>query len=203
MDREEASRALELLRTVVGQARDDTAMQNWGTIWIVHAFTNAGGFIATNLLLLHGFSARLTYVVMWAGIIGFNLGAIALLKSRRAGARTFVENQIWAIWSTFIGATALTALVNDLMGLPRFGLGPVIAILSAVGFASMGAVIGRRWWIGCAVFAAAAMAMAALPRWQFAILGVVWGVAQLAGGIWLSVERRKRLASGAPLARVV
>jgi hypothetical protein len=203
MDREEASRALELLRTVVSQARDDTAMQNWGPIWIVHAFTNAGGFIATNLLLLHGYASRWPYVAMWSGIISFNLLTIGALKRRRAGARTFVENQIWAIWSTFIGATALTAIVNDLMGLPRFGLGPVIAILSAVGFASMGAVIGRRWWLGCAIFAGTAMAMAALPRWQFALLGVVWGVAQLAGGIWLIAERRKRLSSGAQLARVV
>jgi hypothetical protein len=178
-------------------------MQNWGTIWIVHAFTNCGGFVATNLLLLRGVTERWPFAAMWAGVIAFNLGTIAVLKARRAGARTFVENQIWAIWLTFIGATTLTALVNDLMGLPRFGLGPVIAILSAVGFASMGAVIGRRWWIGTAVFAAAAMAMAAVPRWQFAILGAVWGVAQLAGGIWLIVERRSRLASGAKLARVV
>ena len=50
MDREEATRALELLRQVVTQARDDTALQNWGRIWMIHAFTNGGGFVATNLL---------------------------------------------------------------------------------------------------------------------------------------------------------
>ena len=44
MNREEATQALELLRSVVSQARDDTALQNWGVIWIVHAVTNGAAF---------------------------------------------------------------------------------------------------------------------------------------------------------------
>jgi hypothetical protein len=203
MDREEATKALELLRQVVTQARDDSAMQKWGVIWILHAFTNAGGFIATQVLIWRGVRERWPFVAMWAGILAFNIGSIFVLKARRAGARSFVENQIWAIWLTFIGAVGLLALVNDLMGQELFFLGPVVGVLSAVGFSSMGAVIGSRWYAGTAIFSVASVAMALLPELQFIILGAVWGIAQLAGGIWLEWERRRRLSGQAAIPRLV
>jgi hypothetical protein len=203
MDREEATRALELLRKVVDQARDDTALQNWGVIWIVHAFTNGGGFALTNLLVARGIASRWPYATLWSAIVVFNIGAIFVLKSRRAGAKTFIESQIWAIWLTFIGAVILVAVINDLLGQKLFFLGPVIGTLSAVGFAQMGAVMGRRWYLGAILFAAASLAMAAAPASQFLILGVVWGVAQLVGGVWLETERRRRLAAAPAGARLL
>src|SRR4051794_3813521 len=51
MDREEAAQALELLSRVVRQARDDTAVQNWGAVWMVHGVTNGLAFAATGALL--------------------------------------------------------------------------------------------------------------------------------------------------------
>jgi hypothetical protein len=192
MDRVEAEKALALLRTVVRQARDDSALQRWGVIWMLHAFTNAGGFVATNLLLVHGVERRLVYAAMWTAIVLVNIASIFVLRRRRTGAATFIETMLWSIWLTFIGAVILLALVNELMGMPLFGLGPVIGILSAMGFAMMGAVMGRRWYLGTLLFAVASLAMAAVPRWQFALLGAVWGVGQLGAGIWLEAERRRQ-----------
>jgi hypothetical protein len=203
MDREDAQKALELLRSVVSQARDDTALQNWGVIWVIHAFTNSAAFIGTNILLWHKMESRYLYAALWGALVVINIGVIFVLKSRRSGAKTFIENQIWAIWLTFIVAVILVAVVNDLLGMPLFGLGPVIAILSAVGFSSMGAVMGRRWFIGTAVFSLSALAMALAPQWQFILLGGVWGVAQLAGGIWLISDKKKRLAAVAEPPRLV
>jgi hypothetical protein len=203
MDRDEASRALELLRSVVSQARDDTALQNWGIIWILHGVTNGAAFVATNLLLWRGHLDHFPYVALWAAVITLNIGAIFVLKTRRTGARSFIENQIWAIWLTFIGAVVLTDFVNILLHLPVLTLGPIMAVLSAVGFSSMGAIMGRRWFLGTALFAATAVAMALKPAWQFVILGAVWGAAQLTGGIWLELEKRQRLAAGARPPRLV
>src|SRR5262249_5570374 len=107
MNREEASQALELLKRVVSQARDDTALQNWGTIWVLHGFTNSIAFVATNLLLRSGHATPLPYAVLWTAVLVFNLATIFLLKSGSSGVRSFVENQIWMIWSTFVVASAL------------------------------------------------------------------------------------------------
>src|SRR2546421_10788609 len=116
MDRTEATRALELLRTVVGQARDDTALQNWGLIWIIHALTNGAAFCTPQLLLWRGHQSRLPYIALWCAVVVCNIGLILLLKARRTGTKTFIENQIWSIWLSFIGAVMLTAVVNDVMG---------------------------------------------------------------------------------------
>ncbi len=192
MNREEATSALELLKTVVSQARDDTALQNWGVIWIIHALTNGAAFSATQLLLWHGYETRLPFILLWTVTLVVNIGLILLIKARRAGAKTFIENQIWSIWMSFIGAVMLTAVVNDLMGFRLLALGPVISILSAFGFSMMGAIMGRRWYLGSAIFALASLAMAALPRYQYLLLGLIWCVAQLIGGVWLELDKRRR-----------
>src|SRR4051812_32988258 len=99
MEREEAIEALALLRRVVSQARDDTALQNWGAIWLLHAATNFCGFFATNLLLRAGHETPWPYAALWSAILTVNLGSIFLLKSSAAGVRSFIESQIWVIWT--------------------------------------------------------------------------------------------------------
>jgi hypothetical protein len=192
VNREEATQALELLRSVVSQARDDTALQNWGVIWIVHAVTNGLAFSTTQILLRRGFGVRWPFIVLWSLTLVVNIGLILLLKARRAGTKTFIENQIWSIWLSFIVAVMLTAVVNDLLGLKLLTLGPIIAVLSAFGFSMMGAIMGRRWYLGTLIFGASALVMAALPDFQYFILGGVWCLAQLVGGVWLEIDKRQR-----------
>jgi hypothetical protein len=192
MNREEATQALELLKSVVSQARDDTALQNWGVIWLIHAVTNGAAFSATQLLLWRGYQVRWPFILLWSATLVLNIGLILVLKARRAGAKTFIENQIWSIWLSFIGAVMLTAVVNDLLGLRLLALGPVIAILSAFGFSMMGAIMGRRWYLGTLIFGGSSLLMAAIPNWQYIVLGAVWCMAQLIGGMWLEVDKRKR-----------
>ena len=147
MDRDDALKALDVLRQVVSQARDDSAVQNWGSIWMVHGVTNGAAFFGTHLLVARGVGTPWWFAGLWAVVLAVNIGVIFLLRTRTAGARSFVENQIRAIWLTFVAAVAVTALVNHLMGFRPMLLGPVIAVLSGVGFASMGAVVDRQFYI--------------------------------------------------------
>src|SRR5262249_13200076 len=202
VDREQAVEALQLLRRVVGQARDDTTLQNWGVIWMVHAVSNAAGFIATNVLFWRGHHAPGPYALLWSAIVTFNIGSIFVLKSHPSGAWTFFENMIWLIWLTFIGTVILTGVVNTLSGFEVMRLAPVIAVLSAFAFSMMGGMMGKKWFVGSALFAAAAMAMALFPRWQFVILGTLWGVVQFVSRASLHRQRKRRLTAGAP-ARLV
>jgi hypothetical protein len=204
MNRQEAVEALELLRKVVGQARDDTTLQNWGVIWMVHGIVNGGAFAATNFLMWKGYASPWPYVTLWALVLLFNIPSIFLLKSRTAGARTFVENMIWLIWLTFIGTVALTGLANHLSGFNLFTLGPVIGILSAFAFSMMGGLMGKKWFLIAGVFAAATIAMAIFPDWQFVVLGSVWGLCQFGAGVLMDRARRRRVAAVATVeARLV
>ena len=195
MDREEASRALDLLTKVVAQARDESSLQNWGAIWIFNGLTNAGGFVVTQVLFWHD-CPPLHFAILWASILSVNLTAIFFLKrNQTAGARTFIENQIWSIWTAFIVASVVVAFVNLLIGLDRIFVAPVMCVLAGVAFAQMGAVMGRRWYGMSAVFVAAALGTAAVPQWQFVVLGGLWCFVQSGAGVRLLVERRRRLAA--------
>jgi hypothetical protein len=194
VDREEAQRALAVLRRVVDQAKDDTALQNWGLIWIVQGFLNGAGFIATHVLLGKGYEDPLPFVILWTVIIGGDLLARLLLRRGRAGVRSFVETQMFAIWTAFIGAVSLVAVLNHAMGLRTFFLGPVIGALMAMAFAIMASQVGWRWLVVAGVFAVTSVVMALLPHVQFIILGVVWGVAQFGTGVLLDRARRRNVA---------
>ncbi len=203
MNRDEAFEALEYLRRVVKETRDDSALQNWGVIWMVHAFTNGLGFVSTGWLLDHGRRTPLPYIVLWTLILATNLATIALLRRRRSGARSFVETQLWAIWTAFVGAVAVSAFLNYLLGLDRLFLGPVIAVLAAVAFASMGSLMGSQWYGVSALFLATAFVMTLVPRWQFYILGGVWLATKFTVGWLLERTRRQRLSSELARPRVV
>ncbi len=203
MNRDEALEALDLLRRVVRETRDDTVLQNWGIIWMVHACTNAAGFIATGWLLAHGFRTPLPFVGLWTAVIGGNLLSVALLRRRRAGARSFVETQLWAIWTAFVAAVSASAFLNYLMGLETLWLAPVIAVLAAVAYASMGSLMGAHWyWVG-GVFLLAALAMTLAPAAQFYVLGAVWGATMFTFGCLLHRARRRRERSGEVRPRIV
>lgn len=203
MDREQALHSLALLRKVVEQTRDDTALQNWGVIWMVHAVSNGGGFTVTNILLHLGYQTPWPFVGIWTGIIIFNIGSIFVLKTGSSGTRSFVERQLWCIWMTFIGAVMLVALVNYLLGDAIFRLAPIIGVLSAVGFSSMGALIERRFYVLAGWFAAVTLAMAWIPQWQFLILGSAWALTQGYVGYTLHREKRRRLRAGGPLPTII
>jgi hypothetical protein len=204
MNREEAAEALQLIRRVVTQARDDSALQNWGVIWVIHAFTNGAGFLGTHALFMQGHRAPGPFVVLWGAIIPVNLLSIFWLQRREtAGVRSFIERQVWSIWTTCMAGLALMALVNWVMGLEVLFMPPVGCVLIAMSFSVMGALMGRGWYAAAVVYVLAALGLARVPHLGFAVLGGLWFVTQLTGGLVLLRARRQRLAAGGVQARLV
>ena len=197
MDREEATRALEVLRKVVGQTRDDSAMQNWGKKWMVQAFVNGGAFAGTNALLDRGVFEPWPFATLWTVAIALDIGIVLALGRRRSGVRSFVETQVWSIWTTFIAAVSLVAVLNHAMGLRTFFLGPVIGALAGVAFATMGSLLGRKWYAVAVVFAVTSIVMAYVGDKQFYVLAIVWGATQFAIGLGLERARREGAGSAA------
>lgn len=204
MNREEAAEALQLLRRVVSQARDDTALQNWGVIWMAHAFTNSAGFVGTHVLYAQGHRTPGPYALLWGAIIPLNLLSIFWLRrNEAAGVRTFIERQVWSIWTTCMAGMVLVALINWMLGLDLLFMPPVACVLIAMAFSVMGAIMGRAWYLASALFALAALGIARVPDQGFALLAGLWGVTQLLGGVLLYQARRRRLAEGGVQPRLV
>lgn len=195
MERNDAAQALELLRKVVDRARNDSALQNWGLIWKLHAITNCAGFVATNLMIWRGYKTTTPYATMWISIIVLNVGLIVALR-KKAGTRSFVDRAICSIWTTFIGAVILVGILNHILGLEIGFLGPIVAVMAAMGFCTMGAIMSKGWFFPAALFAVASVVMS-LPgprHYQFIILGVLWGVCQFGAGVILDRAKQRALA---------
>ncbi|HEX8701699.1 MAG TPA: hypothetical protein VF815_22920 [Myxococcaceae bacterium] len=204
MNREEANEALLLIRRVVSQARDDTALQNWGVIWMIHAFTHSAGFLATHALYAQGHRTPGPYALLWGAIIPLNLISIFWLRrNEAAGVRSFIERQVWSIWTTCMSGMVLVAFCNLLMGLEVLFMPPVSCVLIAMAFSVMGALMGRGWYVAAAIFALSALGLAWVPHLGFAVLGGLWFTTQFTGGLLLHLARRRRLAAGGAQPRLV
>lgn len=96
-------------------------------------------------------------------------------------------------------AVSLVALINHAMGLRTFFLGPVIGALAGVAYATMGSIVGRKWFVIAVVFAVTSIVMAYFAAQQFYVLAVVWGGTQFAAGFGLERARRRRDPAAARL----
>jgi hypothetical protein len=198
MKKEEAERALAIIRQVVEHTRDDLVEQNWGLLWMLHAFTNLAAFVADGLVIeARGLPAR-WYLAPLAVVATVNVGLIVALSPRDRGARSFVEVQMNGIWLSFIGLTALAALAIDVWGLPPRAFFPVIAVGSATGFATMSVVFHRRFLLASAGFVGALFAGAYLGVHRWTLLGVVWWATLFPLG--LSMHRARLARAGRPAA---
>lgn len=196
MNRDEATQALELLRRVVRQARDDTALQNWGVIWMIHAVLNGAGFLGTDWLWARGHRDPGPFVLLWGVLLVFNFASIFFLKrGETAGVRSFIERQIWSIWTTFIGGLTLVAVINLLLGLEPLFVPAVACVLFAMSFSAMGALMGRVWYVMAVLFALAALGMTQVKEHAFTGLGVLWFLVQFGSGLALHRARNHRLAT--------
>jgi hypothetical protein len=98
VNREEAERALGIIRQVVQDTREDLVAHNWGLIWMVHAFTNLASFNAIGFFVeSHGLPI-FWYLVPLAITGVLNMAIIAVLHERDQGVRSFVEWQVHGIW---------------------------------------------------------------------------------------------------------
>lgn len=194
MNQDEAREALAILRNVVNRARDDSALQNWGIIWIVHGVTNGLGFIGSGLMLNQGIDAIPPHAALWGAILVFDFAYIAVARRGKRGVQTFVERQIWSIWVAFLFGVLLTAGVNYLRGMQIFALMPIVAVLAAFALAMMGSLIHKVYFVAAVVFALLSQIMAALPGYAMYLFGAVWFLFQTSMGSYL--HRQKRAISG-------
>lgn len=186
MDREQATDALLVLRKLAAKTRDDTALQNWGLIWLCSSVSNGAGFFGTHLLFARGDDQPLPYMILWAVVFAINGVFILLFKGKSAGARSFIDRQTFAIWNTFVAAMALVAVVNYLLGVRTMLFMPAVAcIVAAMTFSVMGSIMGRAWYVPAAIWAAMSIVLALRPGEQFAIFAVLWTLTQGTGGALL------------------
>jgi hypothetical protein len=194
LNREEAEKALGIIRTVIQNTREDLVAHNWGQIWLIHAFVNlaaclGGWYVESRELPVFWYLVPLGVAAV------LNLLTVLLLVTRDQGVRSYVEWQIHGIWWTFLVFTLGGAAALHLSGASPRLFGSLFALTSGIGFAMMG-VVFRRQLPSAVYFLAVLLAGPLLPGVQWGLLGLGWWSAQFVGGLRMYREKRRRLHDG-------
>lgn len=191
MDKEQAEKALAIIRGVIDNTRDDLIARNWGVIWMTHSFINlAGAFLGAYIQRqgwpVYAYAAPLLLVTF------LNVVTVLALVGRDQGVRSYVEWQLWAIWIAFLVFTLFVLAVLHLTGAKGELFAPLFAANCGIAFAMMGVVFYRRFFLAAAMFLAAMVAAAALPHYQWWIVGGAWWLAIFVPGYSAHREKRQR-----------
>jgi hypothetical protein len=104
---------------------------------------------------------------------------------------TAVERQVWNLVPAYYGGFLSLLLVNHFLPEPP-PLAPMLAVLSGMGFATLGASVWGWFYAWGAAFFALAVLMVCLPfglTYGLTLLGLCWFVALLIGSIQLHFTR--------------
>jgi hypothetical protein len=194
VNREEAERALTVIRKVIQNTRDDLVAHNWGLIWMVHAFTNLAACLAGWYLETQNCPA-LWYLGPFAVAGVVDIVVVQLLRQRDQGVRSYVEWQLHGIWCSFVVFTGAGALVLQVSGADPKLFGSVFALTSGFSFAMMGVVFSRQWVFALLFLAVAAIAPL-LPGAQWGLIGMTWWGAMFIPGLSMQLEKRRRAQDG-------
>jgi len=195
VDRNEAERALGIIRQVIQNTKEDLIAHNWGLIWIVHAFTNLVG-IGFGTLIDRRELPVYWYLVPLAAVAAVDLAVVLLLVRRDRGVRSYVEWQLHGIWITFMVFSVAAAAVLHLADASPLLFGPLFAMTSGIGFALMGVVFYRRFLAFAFVFLATMLAAAVWPQAQWLLIGGAWWLAMFVPGVGFYREQRERQRHG-------
>jgi len=192
MEKDDAERALSIIRQVIQNTHEDLVAHNWGLIWIIHAFTNAAAFVAIGAWAEAGEMAIVWYLVPLAIVAAVNLSIVAIYRERDRGVQSPIEWQIHGIFTAFIIVSLAGAAMLHLQNQPKLFC-PLMAMNASFSFAVMGVVFYRAFFGVAALFMVAGLVAPLVgPVVQWYVLGGAWWVALMAPGVILHLERQRR-----------
>lgn len=164
-------------------------LENWGLLWMWHAFVLLVLCLITNWMQHVPVRERLAYAGLWT----FGLGTWALIfwnLRRRAGPVTFVERQIAHVWAASMACSTLLFLVEGLLGLDPLRLSPVLALIAGAVFVVKAGILSGEFYVPALVLFLTCIPMAQFPAVGLSIFGVVSAACFFVPGLKFYRQRR-------------
>jgi serine/threonine-protein kinase len=132
-----------------------------------------------------------TILLTKLGQVGVMLYLAVRLRPMKERGMTAVERQVWNLVPAYYGAFLALLVVNHFLD-EKLRLAPVLAVLSGMGFATLGATIWGWFYTWALAFFILAVMMVCLPfglDYGLTLLGFSWFVLLLIGAIQLHFSR--------------
>ncbi|QDU37123.1 Serine/threonine-protein kinase PrkC [Maioricimonas rarisocia] len=164
-------------------------LENWGLLWMWHAFVLLVLCLVTNWMQHVPVRERLAYAGLWT----FGLGTWALIfwnLRRRAGPVTFVERQIAHVWAASMACSTMLFLVEGLLGLAPLRLSPVLALIAGAVFVVKAGILSGEFYIPALLLFLTCIPMALFPAAGLSIFGIVSAACFFVPGLKFYRQRR-------------
>jgi hypothetical protein len=115
--------------------------------------------------------------------------AVRLRPAKVAGI-TAVERQVWCLIPAYYGGFLALVVVNHFLDKP-VPLAPILAVMSGMGFAMLGATVWGWFYLCSAFFFVLALVIVLASPYGLTLLGLGWFLCLLVGGLHLHFTRKK------------
>lgn len=171
----------------------DILSEGWPRLLLAVGLTILIGCTAANYWQLTLDSQNRWWAMLLTKLVQVSVMLFLAVRLRPVKERglTAVERQIWNLVPAYYGGFLTLLIVNRFLAEPM-PLGPMLAVLSGMGFATLGAAVWGWFYTWAVAFFSLAILMVWLPfgvDYGLILLGCGWFVALLVGGIQLHFTR--------------
>jgi serine/threonine-protein kinase len=179
------------LHHVLGRRHSDTRQQGWTLLLLLLGVTIFAGCSLANFWEVVLPPGRRWPPVLLTKLaqIGVMLFLAVRLRPVKGRGMTAAERQIWTLVPAYYGGFLALVVANIFLGDKAIPLAPVLAVLSGMGFATLGATIWGWFYVWALAFFALAVLMPWCAPFGLALLGLGWFVCLVAGSIHLRFTR--------------
>jgi serine/threonine-protein kinase len=178
------------LQRALDHRHQDTTLRGWTLLLLMLGITIFAGCSLTNY-----WEIALPPGHRWVPMLLTKCGQIALmlllavfLRPVKQGGLTAAERQIWTLVPAYYGSFLALIVLNCFLKEP-LPLAPVLAVLSGMGFATLGATIWGWFYVWSLAFFVLAVVIALSAPFGLTLLGAGWFVCLVIGSIHLRWTR--------------
>ncbi len=170
----------------LGRRHRDTLARGWPTLLLLLGITILLGSVLANWceLALPPQQRTPALLLTKLGQVAVMLFLVVRLRPVKEVGWTPAERQIWSLVPGYYGGYLTLVLVNGVLAQP-LPVAPVLAVLSGMGFATLGATIWGWFYVWAVFFFVLALLIALCPTYGLTILGVGWFICLLLGSLHL------------------
>jgi tRNA A-37 threonylcarbamoyl transferase component Bud32 len=184
------------LRRVLHRRHRDTLPTGWTRLLVSLGVTIFAGCALANYweLTLPKGHRWLPMLLTKAAQIAIMLGLAVRLRPVKGTGFTAAERQIWTLVPAYYSAYAALVVYNFLaysFQAEPLPMGPVLSVLSGMGFMTLGATIWGWFYVWALGFYALALLTWLFPSYGLTLVGLGWLICLVGGSVQLHFDRKR------------
>jgi tRNA A-37 threonylcarbamoyl transferase component Bud32 len=188
----DSSGVFDRLREILDRRHRDTMPAGWTRLLVSLGVTIFVGCALANYweLALPKGHRWLPILLTKAAQVAVMLWLAVRLRPVKGTGMTAAERQIWTLVPAYYSSYAALVVVNIFLDKP-LPMGPVLAVLSGMGFSTLGATIWGWFYVWALGFFALAILTAIFPSYGLTLVGLGWLICLVGGSIHLDLDRKR------------